>query len=131
MLCRSAAANGSLDRPPRLQNQRSTVVGEVLYKNAFDCIRKVYHNEGGVKAFYRGLVPQLVGVAPEKAIKLTINDLIRDKAMDPETGRIAIPWEIVAGGVAGGCQVVSSVQRSLLRALVDLRGTFRRSLRIL
>jgi solute carrier family 25 aspartate/glutamate transporter 12/13 len=101
----------------RLQNQRSTVVGEVLYKNAFDCIRKVYHNEGGVKAFYRGLVPQLVGVAPEKAIKLTINDLIRDKAMDPETGRIAIPWEIAAGGVAGGCQVVSSVQRSLLRAL--------------
>ncbi len=79
----------------------------MLYKNAFDCVRKVYHNEGGVKAFYRGLVPQLVGVAPEKAIKLTVNDLIRSKAMDVETGRITVPWEIIAGGTAGGCQVVS------------------------
>ena len=50
----------------RLQNQRSTVVGEVLYRNAGDCIKKVYANEGGFRAFYRGVGPQLVGVAPEK-----------------------------------------------------------------
>lgn len=79
-----------------------------MYKNAFDCVRKVYHNEGGVRAFYRGLIPQLVGVAPEKAIKLTVNDLIRGKMTDPETGRIALGWEIFAGGAAGACQVVSS-----------------------
>lgn len=29
--------------------------------------------------------------------------------MDPETGRIKLMWELVAGGTAGGCQVVSSV----------------------
>jgi solute carrier family 25 aspartate/glutamate transporter 12/13 len=45
-------------------------------------------------------------VAPEKAIKLTVNDLIRGKTMDPETGRIKLGWEIFAGGAAGGCQVV-------------------------
>ena len=28
--------------------------------------------------------------------------------MDPETGRISPFWEIVAGGTAGGCQVVSA-----------------------
>jgi hypothetical protein len=28
--------------------------------------------------------------------------------MDPETGRISPFWEIVAGGSAGGCQVVST-----------------------
>jgi hypothetical protein len=28
--------------------------------------------------------------------------------MDPETGRISPFWEIVAGGTAGGCQVVST-----------------------
>ncbi|KAK4683810.1 hypothetical protein P7C73_g6410, partial [Tremellales sp. Uapishka_1] len=90
----------------RLQNQRSTVVGEVMYRNAGDCIRKVYANEGGVKGFYRGVLPQLVGVAPEKAIKLTINELVRKKATDPETGRITLPMELVAGGTAGGCQVI-------------------------
>ncbi len=47
------------------------------------------------------------GVAPEKAIKLTVNDFIRGRSMDPETGHIALPFEILAGGVAGGCQVVS------------------------
>jgi hypothetical protein len=46
------------------------------------------------------------GVAPEKAIKLTVNDLVRGRAMDPETGRITLPWEFIAGGTAGGCQVV-------------------------
>jgi len=28
--------------------------------------------------------------------------------MDPETGRISPFWEFVAGGTAGGCQVVST-----------------------
>lgn len=46
-------------------------------------------------------------MAPEKAIKLTVNDLIRTRMADPETGRIKLGWEIVAGGMAGGCQVVS------------------------
>ena len=45
----------------------------MLYKNAWDCVKKVYSNEGGFRAFYRGVMPQLVGVAPEKAIKLTVN----------------------------------------------------------
>ena len=31
----------------------------------------------GFTGLYRGLVPQLMGVAPEKAIKLTMNDLAR------------------------------------------------------
>ncbi|KAH9951010.1 mitochondrial carrier [Amylocystis lapponica] len=88
-----------------MQNQRSTVVGQLLYKNSLDCVRKVLRNEGFV-GFYRGLGPQLIGVAPEKAIKLTVNDLIRGRAMDPETGRIKLAWELIAGGTAGGCQVI-------------------------
>lgn len=89
----------------RMQNQRSKVVGELLYKNGIDCARKVYKNEGFL-GFYRGLPPQLVGVAPEKAIKLTMNDLVRGKTRDPDTGKIKLYWEIVAGAVAGGSQVV-------------------------
>jgi len=43
----------------RMQNQRSKVVGELLYKNGIDCAKKVYKNEGLV-GFYRGLGPQLI-----------------------------------------------------------------------
>lgn len=48
-------------------------------------------------------------MAPEKAIKLTVNDFVRKRAMDPETGRIKLGWELFAGGSAGGCQVVRAV----------------------
>ncbi|KAL7271273.1 mitochondrial aspartate-glutamate transporter agc1 [Rhizina undulata] len=62
----------------RMQNQRSKVVGELMYKNSIDYAKKVIRNEG-FKGLYSGLGPQLIGVAPEKAIKLTINELVRRK----------------------------------------------------
>lgn len=91
----------------RMQNQRSSRPGERLYENSIDCARKVIRNEG-VRGLYSGVLPQLVGVAPEKAIKLTVNDLVRGRFTDKQTGAIAIPAEILAGGSAGACQVVSS-----------------------
>ena len=57
----------------RMQNQRAgAYVGELMYKNSFDCFKKVIRHEG-VLGLYRGLPPQIVGVAPEKAIKLTVS----------------------------------------------------------
>ncbi|KZV70963.1 mitochondrial carrier [Peniophora sp. CONT] len=105
----------------RMQNQRSNVVGQVLYKNSLDCVRKVFINEGA-RGFYRGLGPQLIGVAPEKAIKLTVNDLVRGRAMDPETGRIPVPWELFAGGAAGGCQVVFTNPLEIVKIRLQMQG---------
>jgi solute carrier family 25 aspartate/glutamate transporter 12/13 len=105
----------------RMQNQRSTIVGQLLYKNSLDCVKKVIRNEGFL-GFYRGLGPQLVGVAPEKAIKLTVNDLVRGRAMDPETGRISPFWEIVAGGTAGGCQVVFTNPLEIVKIRLQVQG---------
>ncbi len=90
----------------RMQNQRSSRVGEMLYKNSLDCAKKVIKNEG-FKGLYSGVLPQLVGVAPEKAIKLTVNDLVRGH-FSGKDGSIRIPHEILAGGSAGACQVVRS-----------------------
>ncbi|RPD65102.1 mitochondrial carrier [Lentinus tigrinus ALCF2SS1-6] len=104
-----------------MQNQRSTVVGQLLYKNSLDCVRKVFRNEGFL-GFYRGLGPQLIGVAPEKAIKLTVNDFIRSRAMDPETGRISVGWELVAGGSAGGCQVIFTNPLEIVKIRLQIQG---------
>jgi solute carrier family 25 aspartate/glutamate transporter 12/13 len=43
----------------RMQNQRSSVVGQLMYSNSIDCAKKVIRNEGPV-GLYRGLFPQLV-----------------------------------------------------------------------
>ncbi|KAJ8351992.1 hypothetical protein SKAU_G00234680 [Synaphobranchus kaupii] len=82
----------------RMQNQRSTssFVGELMYKNSFDCAKKVLRYEGFF-GFYRGLLPQLIGVAPEKAIKLTVNDFVRDK-FTTKDDTIPMLAEVLAGG---------------------------------
>jgi len=105
----------------RMQNQRSTVVGQMLYKNSIDCAKKIFRNEGFL-GFYRGLGPQLVGVSPEKAIKLTVNDLVRSRAMDPETGRIKLIWELLAGGMAGGSQVVFTNPLEIVKIRLQIQG---------
>lgn len=43
----------------RMQNQRSKVVGELMYKNSLDCAKKVIRNEG-FRGLYSGLGPQLI-----------------------------------------------------------------------
>lgn len=92
----------------RMQNQRSNRVGERLYNNSMDCARKVIRNEG-FTGLYSGVIPQLIGVAPEKAIKLTVNDIVRGLLTDKDSKKIWYPYEILAGGTAGGCQVVSDL----------------------
>lgn len=45
-------------------------------------------------------------VAPEKAIKLAMNDFVRGRFKDQKTGEIPLLGEIIAGGTAGGSQVL-------------------------
>ena len=104
----------------RMQNQRSTVVGQLMYKNSIDCFKKVVRNEG-FKGLYSGIGPQLIGVAPEKAIKLTINDLVRGRARQ-EDGSITLPWEIVAGASAGGCQVIFTNPLEIVKVRLQVQG---------
>uniref|UniRef100_A0A1B6HDJ3 EF-hand domain-containing protein n=1 Tax=Homalodisca liturata TaxID=320908 RepID=A0A1B6HDJ3_9HEMI len=105
----------------RMQNQRSgSFIGELMYRNSWDCFKKVIRHEG-FAGLYRGLVPQLMGVAPEKAIKLTVNDLVRDKLMD-KNGKLPIYAEIIAGGCAGGSQVVFTNPLEIVKIRLQVAG---------
>lgn len=106
----------------RMQNQRSTAsfVGELMYKNSFDCFRKVLRYEGFF-GLYRGLLPQLLGVAPEKAIKLTVNDFVRDRFMSRD-GSIPLAAEILAGGCAGGSQVIFTNPLEIVKIRLQVAG---------
>uniref|UniRef100_A0A2K6FS68 Solute carrier family 25 member 12 n=1 Tax=Propithecus coquereli TaxID=379532 RepID=A0A2K6FS68_PROCO len=106
----------------RMQNQRGSgsVVGELMYKNSFDCFKKVLRYEGFF-GLYRGLIPQLIGVAPEKAIKLTVNDFVRDKFVRRD-GSIPLPAEILAGGCAGGSQVIFTNPLEIVKIRLQVAG---------
>ncbi|TPX30959.1 hypothetical protein SmJEL517_g05605 [Synchytrium microbalum] len=102
----------------RMQNQRSGKVGSVFYTSYWDCFRTVARVEGA-RGFYRGLAPQLVGVAPEKAIKLAMNDAVRRSWKDPRTGQIPLQGEIMAGSMAGMSQ---SLNAEIVKIRLQVQG---------
>lgn len=116
----------------RLQNQRSgsgPVDGPARphYRGAFDCAKQVFLKEGGIRAFYRGIGPQLLGVAPEKAIKLAVNDMLRDAFTNPdkinEANRgLYLPLEILAGAGAGASQVVFTNPLEITKIRLQVQG---------
>lgn len=106
----------------RMQNQRSSHPGQqLLYKNSMDCFKKVISREG-IRGLYSGLGPQLIGVAPEKAIKLTVNDLVRGKFTSKKDGSIPLWAEITAGGTAGACQVVFTNPLEIVKIRLQMQG---------
>nr|QKK35448.1 mitochondrial Agc1 [Starmerella bombicola] len=105
----------------RMQNQRKTAPGtQLLYANSIDCFKKVIKKEG-FRGLYSGLGPQLVGVAPEKAIKLTVNDLVRGILADSD-GNISGLAEVIAGGSAGACQVVFTNPLEIVKIRLQVQG---------
>ncbi|KAK0670796.1 mitochondrial carrier domain-containing protein [Cercophora samala] len=110
----------------RMQNQRGANPGQRLYNNSIDCFKKVIRNEG-FKGLYSGVLPQLVGVAPEKAIKLTVNDLVRGWFTTKDK---QIWWghEVIAGGTAGGCQVVFTNPLEIVKIRLQVQGEVAKSL---
>ncbi|XP_017756276.1 PREDICTED: calcium-binding mitochondrial carrier protein Aralar1 isoform X6 [Eufriesea mexicana] len=105
----------------RMQNQRTgSLVGELMYRNSYDCFKKVIRHEGFF-GLYRGLIPQLMGVAPEKAIKLTVNDFVRDKFMD-KNGNLPLYGEIISGACAGGSQVIFTNPLEIVKIRLQVAG---------
>eukprot|EP01087_Luapelamoeba_hula_P020250 TRINITY_DN6880_c0_g1_i1.p1 TRINITY_DN6880_c0_g1~~TRINITY_DN6880_c0_g1_i1.p1 ORF type:complete len:796 (+),score=160.15 TRINITY_DN6880_c0_g1_i1:164-2551(+) len=113
----------------RMQNQRTpagaaalAAQGKPVYKNSWDCAGKVYHNEG-LRGFYRGLGPQLIGVAPEKAIKLVVNDYLRSWFQTPgKPGEVYFPLEVLAGAGAGASQVVFTNPLEIVKIRLQVQG---------
>uniref|UniRef100_A0A4W3I202 EF-hand domain-containing protein n=1 Tax=Callorhinchus milii TaxID=7868 RepID=A0A4W3I202_CALMI len=106
----------------RMQNQRTTklISDKSMYKNSFDCFRKVVQYEG-IIGLYRGLIPQLMGVAPEKAIKLTVNDFVRDIFLR-KNGTLSLPGEFLAGGCAGASQVIFTNPLEIVKIRLQVAG---------
>ena len=108
----------------RMQNQRTgSYIGELMYRNSFDCFKKVLRHEG-FSGLYRGLVPQLVGVAPEKAIKLTMNDFMRDKMRHLNGGTLPIWGEVIAGATGGASQVMFTNPLEIVKIRLQVAGSY-------
>lgn len=103
----------------RMQNQRE---GQRLYASSRDCFQQIWKKEGP-RGLYRGLVPQLIGVTPEKAIKLVVNDFLRDIfGQSDDTEHLNIALEILAGCGAGASQVIFTNPIEIVKIRLQVAG---------
>lgn len=94
--------------------------GAALYASGLDCTRDVYSSEG-LGGFYRGVGTQVVGVAPEKTLKLFVNDAVRTAPVWGTSG-LPVYGEVLAGFCAGLCQVVVTNPLEIVKVRLQLNG---------
>lgn len=103
----------------RMQNQRGN---KTKYKGSFDCAIQTIKREG-VFGLYRGLRPQLLGVAPEKAIKLAVNDIAKSLYRDTDmSSRQELGLNILSGSVAGLSQVIVTNPLEICKIRLQVHG---------
>ncbi|KAI9205806.1 mitochondrial carrier domain-containing protein [Polychytrium aggregatum] len=108
----------------RLQNQRPGPDGLPQYRGAVDCFKQIVRKEG-VRGLYRGLLPNLIGICPEKAIKLAVNDAVREhfaEQLQIDADHIPVHYGIVAGATAGFCQVIATNPMEMVKIQMQLAG---------
>lgn len=107
----------------RMQNGGA---GSVQANTRFlDVFRGVLRTEG-FRGFYRGLVPNLVGVFPEKGIKLAANDLFRHVAARATGSRDAaalpIATQVACGAGAAALQVTVTTPMEMVKLQCQMEG---------
>ncbi|XP_043505218.1 mitochondrial glutamate carrier 1-like [Polistes fuscatus] len=98
----------------RLQNQVIGPNGERMYSSMFDCFKKTYKAEGYF-GMYKGSGVNILLITPEKAIKLTANDTFRHYLSTGPGQQLPLEREMLAGGLAGACQIVITTPMELLK----------------
>jgi len=92
------------------------------YTGLFDCFTKVAKSEG-IGALYRGLPANIIGIMPEKTIKLAGNDFFRqqfkvdDKSVYPEGNMLR---EGASGGLAGACQIIVTTPMEITKIRMQM-----------
>ncbi|GJQ70265.1 hypothetical protein Trydic_g22706 [Trypoxylus dichotomus] len=97
----------------RLQNQQIGPHGERMYTSMFDCFKKTYRAEGYF-GMYRGSAVNILLITPEKAIKLAANDFFRFH-LRTKQGALPMFRQMLAGGLAGFCQIIITTPMELLK----------------
>ena len=72
-------------------------------------------------SLYSGVGAVCIGVGPEKAIKLTVNDLCRERFLDRKTGKVPLHLQLVSGGLAGCAQTIFTNPPEIVKIRMQLK----------
>ena len=112
-----------LPHPLQMKTPNVALGERALYAGPVDCFRQIVRNEG-VAGLYRGLRPNLIGVMPEKSLKLTVNDVCREAFTESNgpAGGIRLHQEMISGATAGFVQVAATNPMEIVKLRLQLQG---------
>ncbi|UZJ55127.1 hypothetical protein CBS101457_004447 [Exobasidium rhododendri] len=87
----------------------------------WDMTVKVYREEGGIRALYKGCVPTSVGVAPYVAINFAAYEALR-KNLSNEEGEISTLRKLSCGALAGSISQTLTYPLDVLRRRMQVSG---------
>jgi len=108
--------------------QASGQGGNIKYNGPLDVIKRMRATEG-IRGFYRGLGANLIGVTPEKAIKLAVNDQAREYFQAAD-GSIKLQHEIASGAMAGFLQVAATNPMEIVKLRLQLQSQLPKEMQV-
>lgn len=103
-----------------VKSQLQTEEGRAKYKNGIEAATDIIRSSPvGPFALYRGVWVNILGIAPEKTIKLTVNDYARLALTAHYGGQLPIAGEMLCGGIAGMSQVVVTNPLEVIKVKVQ------------
>ncbi|KAL5235675.1 hypothetical protein ACI65C_003085 [Semiaphis heraclei] len=106
----------SLIYPLEVLKTRLAIRKSNQYKGIFDCIQKMYYREG-MRSFYRGYVPNLLGILPYAGIDLAVYETLKNNYIASHNNgeKPGMPLLLACGTVSSTCGQVCSYPLALVR----------------
>jgi len=90
------------------------------YQRMLYIYQQIYRNNG-FRGLYRGFSTCLIGIAPEKGIKLAVNDFIREYySKTNRRNTLLLHEEIISGSIAGILQLTVTVPFEMVKIRLQL-----------
>lgn len=107
--------------PLELVRTRLAVCPSGTYAGIADCARKVASQEG-LKAFYRGIVPSMLGILPYAGVDITCFELLKEHLLDEYDGYPPPHMILGAGMLSSSVAQFASYPLALVRTRLQAQG---------
>jgi Mitochondrial carrier protein len=96
-----------------IKSQLQTKYGKARYQNGWHALCETLQDNP--LRLYKGVGVQVLGIAPEKGIKLGVNDILKTTSQFYLDGTFPLWAQVLSGGLSGFCQVIASSPLEVLK----------------
>jgi solute carrier family 25 (mitochondrial phosphate transporter), member 23/24/25/41 len=117
----AGATAQSIIYPLELVKTRLAICPKDTYSGILDCMRKVRVQEGP-RAFYRGILPSMLGILPYAGVDITCFELLKEWLLDEYDGKPPPQMILGAGMLSSSIAQFSAYPLALVRTRMQAQG---------